>query len=314
MKSETYKEIIEKLEKLKQSIPYLESKIKTKNKKEIEDSVAYLVYILHRIHKKATEKSTVESIEDLSNRIWWFKLQKEKNKSKRKFMNVDELYNEWSRKYDKDPNLLIFLEEQVSKKFIGNVKNKEVLDYGCGTGRYSIPLAKQGANVTAIDFSKGMLNQARKKAKKLKVKIDFYQEEITKYKPNKKFDLIISMLVLDHIKDLNKFIEVINEASITGTQLVVSNVHPEILRKGVDIKTGRTQGYLREKRETNQFYHPLSEYIELMLNKGFVLTKIEDLIYDKKYYSNKRLFNKFKIFAGVKDKAIGIIMKFEKIK
>ena len=36
MKPETYKEIKEKLEKFKRSIPYFEAKVKTRNKKEMK--------------------------------------------------------------------------------------------------------------------------------------------------------------------------------------------------------------------------------------------------------------------------------------
>lgn len=312
MNPKTYKEIKEKFEKLKRSIPYLEDKINTKNKKEIENSIAYLVYLLHRIHKKTTEKNTAESIQDLSNRIWWFK--KQKMKEGRKFLDVNKLYTEWAKEYDKEENLVTFLEEQISGEFIGNVKNKKILDYGCGTGRYAIPLAKKGAKITAIDFTKGMLNIAKDKAKKAKVKIDFSQQDITNYKPKKKFDLIISMLVLDHIKNLRKVLGIINKASDLGTEVIISNIHPEMLRKDLNEKTGKAQGYLREGRQTNQFYHPLSEYVKLMLEKNFVLTRIENLVYSKEYYSNKKLFKKFKTFRGVKNKAIGIIMKFKKIK
>jgi 2-polyprenyl-3-methyl-5-hydroxy-6-metoxy-1,4-benzoquinol methylase len=315
MKPSTYKEIKEALEKFKRNLPHLELLIETNhNKKEIENYVSYLIYLLYRINKKSTEKGKAELIQEVSNSLWWFESNKLENKEQRKFMPVEKLYNEWSKKYDTDSNLLIFLEEKVSNSFIGNVKNKEVLDYGCGTGRYAIKLAKQGARVTAIDFSSEMLKKAKIKANNQKVKIDFSKQDISKYSTNKKFDLIISMLVLDHIKNLKKVVGVIDKSSKIGTKLVISNVHPEMLRKDVDIKTGRAQGYLKEDRETNQYYHSLSEYVDLFLKKGFVLTRIENLIYDKKYYLNKKLFNRFKDFAGIKDKTIGIIMRFEKVK
>lgn len=35
----------------------------------------------------------------------------------------------------------------------------QVLDIGCGTGEFSLPLAKRGAIVTALDFSKNMLHR-----------------------------------------------------------------------------------------------------------------------------------------------------------
>ena len=49
-----------------------------------------------------------------------------------------------------------------------------------------------------------MLNKAKKKANKQRLKIEFKKADITEYKPKKKFDIIMSMLVLDHIKNLKK--------------------------------------------------------------------------------------------------------------
>lgn len=306
MKSEIHKEIKEYLEKIKESLPSLERSIKSRTSKRIKYSVERLVWYLHRIHKKATGKPTVASIRDMTNAIWWFKGKKEKEQ--RKFLNVNDLYKTWSKSYDIDDNWLIYMEEKVSSRFFGSIKGKEVLDFGCGTGRYAIPLSKKGANVTAIDFTSAMLNKAKKKAKKEKVKIDFSKQDITKYKPYKKYDLIISMLVQDHIKDLKKSVNVIDKASKLGTKVVISNVHPELLRKDADMKTGKAQGYLVEGIKTNQYFHTLSEYVKLFLEKGFVLTKVEDLIFTRKH-AKMRIFQKLASFEG---RSVGIIIKFEK--
>ncbi len=305
---EVYEDVGEKFEELEKGVPYLNFLIKKKKKKKAVDHISYLVYILQRMYKIIAEKGTHESIDDLKGRLWWFNKQRET--AKRKFLDVKKLYSGWANYYDVDNNLIIFLEEKVTKDWF-NFKNKEILDFGCGTGRYTIPLAKNN-KVTAIDFTPAMLNLAKEKAKKSKVtkNIVFKRGDITKFKPKKQYEVIISMLVLDHIKDLKKIIDILDESSKIRTQVVISNVHPELLRKDLDIRTGKTQGYLVDGKKTNQFYHSLEEYVNLFLEKGFVLTGTKNLLFEKKYQKIK----KFKKFMGIKNQAIGIIMRFEKIR
>ncbi|MCR4288585.1 MAG: class I SAM-dependent methyltransferase [Deltaproteobacteria bacterium] len=45
-------------------------------------------------------------------------------------------------------------------------EGEKILDAGCGTGTYSIELARMGARVTALDASSDMLDWARAKAGK----------------------------------------------------------------------------------------------------------------------------------------------------
>jgi len=56
---------------------------------------------------------------------------------------------------------------RASRKFYegilqSNCQNKRVLDYGCGSGSYTIWLAKHGAIVTGIDISDKRIEQAKK--------------------------------------------------------------------------------------------------------------------------------------------------------
>ena len=59
---------------------------------------------------------------------------------------------------------------RASRKFYeeilqSNCQNKRVLDYGCGSGSYTIWLAKHGAIATGIDISDVRIEQAKEKAK-----------------------------------------------------------------------------------------------------------------------------------------------------
>lgn len=310
MDSKTHEEVKEKLEQLKRGIPYLEDAVKKGNKKSIDYSIGRLAYTLYAIYKNALDKGTHESINDITGKIWWHKIEKDKEKGEsRKFLTIKQLYSEWAKEYDTDPNLLIRIESDNFEDFVKNVKGKSILDLGCGTGRYCVELAKKGAEVTAVDMTENMMKIAIKKAKQKKAKIDFQIADIMKYNPAKKFDLIISMLVFDHIENLEKAVNVIDKASKSGTEVVISNVHPELLRKDADKKTKKTQGYLREERKTNQFYHPLEEYVSVFLAKGFVLTKLKELVFTEEYQKIK----KYKGSLGLKNKPVGIIMRFEKI-
>lgn len=54
-------------------------------------------------------------------------------------------------------------EVEIVSDLCGKIKEKQVLEIGGGTGRFSIELAKKGANVTSLDPAKAMLMVTREK-------------------------------------------------------------------------------------------------------------------------------------------------------
>lgn len=88
---------------------------------------------------------------------------------------------------------------------------KQVLELACGSGSMSILLAKQGYDVIGLDLSEEMLMIAKDKALKERVKIGFFQQDMTCYELNQKFDAVVCICdgmnyVLEN-DDMNELLE-----------------------------------------------------------------------------------------------------------
>lgn len=68
-----------------------------------------------------------------------------------------------------------------------------VLDLCCGPGRHSIPLARLGAKVTAVDRSLFLLEKARSRAESEKLDIEWVQEDMRSFVRPDAFDLAINL-------------------------------------------------------------------------------------------------------------------------
>ena len=90
------------------------------------------------------------------------------------------------------------------------LKDINLLDIGCGGGLLSEPMCRLGANVVGIDASKKNIEVANFHAKKNKLKIDYKVASPETLKIKTKFDIILNMEIVEHVEDVEFFI---NESS-----------------------------------------------------------------------------------------------------
>ena len=86
------------------------------------------------------------------------------------------------------------------------LKGVNILDIGCGGGLLSEPMCKLGASVTGIDASIKNINIAKLHAKKDNLKINYLCSSPEKLKIKKKFDVILNMEIIEHVEDIQFFL------------------------------------------------------------------------------------------------------------
>jgi SAM-dependent methyltransferase len=109
------------------------------------------------------------------------------------------------------PNPIIKRERDAFFEFADMAEGVRVLDFGCGTGSYTIPLLMRGYRVTAIDVSKVSLEMLNDTVEKLGVgknlektvcgPLSDYANEYRNY-----FDYVVFVDVLHHVTDIEKTI------------------------------------------------------------------------------------------------------------
>ena len=110
-----------------------------------------------------------------------------------------------------NPIRIKYIKENIIHSFKLKAKQKpldkiNILDIGCGGGLLSEPMTRLGANVTGIDASSKNINIAKLHAKKNKLKINYLCSSPEKLKIQKKFDVILNMEIVEHVEDINFFI------------------------------------------------------------------------------------------------------------
>lgn len=183
-------------------------------------------------------------------------------------------YDRWATVYDHDANPLVALEEPIVRAAIGDPEGLKVLDLGCGTGRHALWLAGAGAQVTAVDFSPGMLAEAERKPGAETVRFLPHDLHEPLPFPSATFELVVSGLVLEHLADLDGVFAEAYRVLKPGGRAVVSAMHPEMFLHGVQARF--TDPETGEKVQPGSLPHTLEAFLTAAAGAGFRVHKVSE--------------------------------------
>ena len=153
--------------------------------------------------------------------------------------NFDDLSQDWWKNdgpmkllHSMNKTRMLFIQERLLNRYkpLKNIQNiflkKKLLDLGCGGGILSESLAKKGAKVTALDTSRSLIKLAQKRALEKKLTINYQVGEISSLKNKKnKFDIIISLEVIEHVANYKIFLEDIFSCLSKNGIIIISTIN-----------------------------------------------------------------------------------------
>jgi malonyl-CoA O-methyltransferase len=182
-----------------------------------------------------------------------------------KDLSVADGYDAWAATYDTVANPTRD-ESMAALRAAGlDLAGKAVLELGCGTGLNTEWLAASADEVLALDFSDGMLAQARRRAPR----VSFVRHDISQPLPaaDGSFDVVVETLVLEHLQRLEDLFAEVRRVLRPGGVFFLSELHPFRQLKGkqariVDPATGR-------EILIEAYVHSVSEFVNAAVGGGF---------------------------------------------
>jgi cytosine/adenosine deaminase-related metal-dependent hydrolase/ubiquinone/menaquinone biosynthesis C-methylase UbiE len=139
---------------------------------------------------------------------------------------VVEAFDAWSEVYDTQPNPLLALEERVLGSMMPDVRGLDVLDAGCGTGRWLERLVERSPrSLLGVDISPAMLLLA---GIKLSHNCSLRLGSCTALPVNDtSCDMVLSSFVVSYLADLEAFAREVDRVARPGATILLADMHPE---------------------------------------------------------------------------------------
>ncbi len=136
------------------------------------------------------------------------------------------------------------LTRSLLKKYLGTLKNKNILDLGCGPGVLLEDLKKDGANIFGIDISPSAVDFCKSRG------LDVKKADVLEFPFKKeKFDGILAIDLLEHIEDENRLLKGVKRVLKKDAVFLIMVPAFPILWSSRDKRLGHFRRYNKEGLE-----------------------------------------------------------------
>ncbi len=155
------------------------------------------------------------------------------------------------------------------------LEGRSALDVGCGAGLLAEPLARLGAQVTAIDAAPELIEVAREHARRHGLAIDYRAAAVEDVEG--RFDLITSLEVIEHVTDPRTFVEALAKRLAPGGLLILSTPNATAWSKLLTITLA--EGFGRIPKGTHDFgkFVSLERMKQLLADAGLKCCDLEGI-------------------------------------
>lgn len=180
-------------------------------------------------------------------------------------------YEQQSAHYDADAGGGLFAaDEPLVAECLDGRAPGVALDAACGTGRFAEFLAARGHRVIGIDSSPDMLAHARRRVPAG----EFHVAGLDRLPlPDQSADIVVCALALVHVALLQPVLAEFARVLRPGGDLVISDVHHDLVTRGSVIKA---RGPAGEPCVADTYRHPLGDYLRAALSLGFEVRRCEE--------------------------------------
>ncbi|WP_213982395.1 bifunctional 2-polyprenyl-6-hydroxyphenol methylase/3-demethylubiquinol 3-O-methyltransferase UbiG [Sphingomonas sp. dw_22] len=168
-----------------------------------------------------------------------------------------------------NPARLAYIRESVDAHWGGDpaafapLKGRTAIDVGCGAGLLAEPLARLGAKVTGVDAAPENIGAARAHAEATGLDIDYVAGGIEDL-AGRRFDLVVSMEVIEHVSDPAAFVAGLAGALAEGALMILSTPNRTLLSRVAMIELGEGLGAIpKGTHDWDRFLRP--EELEALL-------------------------------------------------
>jgi SAM-dependent methyltransferase len=120
------------------------------------------------------------------------------------------------------------LDVELTRRLLGSVDGRRILELGTGTGRMAVALAGQGAKVISVDPSIERVTDARDVAEAADVRIEYHHGDLADlaFVRGDQIDLAVAVYSLAAVDDLGRVFRQVNRVLKGEATIVLSLPHP----------------------------------------------------------------------------------------